>query len=57
MLTVYGCAYIQQIKEELNSYKMEEMDVHPSSRQLTHFCEYRFDSARTGSSVFTAIDC
>ncbi|KAK4052471.1 hypothetical protein OIV83_002273 [Microbotryomycetes sp. JL201] len=27
----------QQIKEELNSYKMEEMDVHPSSRALTHF--------------------
>ncbi|ORY48826.1 hypothetical protein BCR35DRAFT_258688, partial [Leucosporidium creatinivorum] len=22
----------QQIKEELNSFKMEEMDVHPSSR-------------------------
>ncbi|KDE09588.1 hypothetical protein MVLG_00483 [Microbotryum lychnidis-dioicae p1A1 Lamole] len=27
----------QQIKEELNSYKMEEMDVHPSSRPYTHF--------------------
>ncbi|SCV71429.1 BQ2448_3017 [Microbotryum intermedium] len=27
----------QQIKEELNSYKMEEMDVHPSSRLFTHF--------------------
>ncbi|GAA5894484.1 hypothetical protein JCM6882_004832 [Rhodosporidiobolus microsporus] len=30
-------ALAQQIKEELNSYKMEEMDVHPSSRKLTHF--------------------
>lgn len=29
----------QQIKEELNSFKMEEMDVHPLSRRLTHFCE------------------
>lgn len=29
----------QQIKEELNSFKMEEMDVHPMSRKLTHFCE------------------
>ena len=28
----------QQIKEELNSFKMEEMDVHPASRKLTHFC-------------------
>lgn len=27
----------QQIKEELNSFKMEEMDVHPDSRKLTHF--------------------
>ncbi|BGP26403.1 hypothetical protein Rt10032_c11g4640 [Rhodotorula toruloides] len=27
----------QQIKEELNSFKMEEMDVHPMSRRLTHF--------------------
>lgn len=27
----------QQIKEELNSFKMEEMDVHPLSRRLTHF--------------------
>ncbi|GAA5891418.1 hypothetical protein JCM8208_002620 [Rhodotorula glutinis] len=27
----------QQIKEELNSFKMEEMDVHPASRKLTHF--------------------
>lgn len=27
----------QRIKEELNAYKMEEMDVHPTSRQLTHF--------------------
>ncbi|BGP34032.1 hypothetical protein JCM10296v2_005847 [Rhodotorula toruloides] len=27
----------QQIKEELNSFKMEEMDVHPMSRKLTHF--------------------
>ncbi|GAA5906985.1 uncharacterized protein JCM6883_005751 [Sporobolomyces salmoneus] len=27
----------QQIKEELNSFKMEEMDVHPESRKLTHF--------------------
>ncbi|GJN92405.1 hypothetical protein Rhopal_005435-T1 [Rhodotorula paludigena] len=27
----------QQIKEELNSFKMEEMDVHPLSRKLTHF--------------------
>ncbi|BGP18620.1 hypothetical protein JCM10213_004169 [Rhodosporidiobolus nylandii] len=30
-------ALAQQIKEELNSFKMEEMDVHPSSRKLTHF--------------------
>ncbi|GAA5991665.1 hypothetical protein JCM10908_001084 [Rhodotorula pacifica] len=29
----------QQIKEELNSFKMEEMAVHPLSRRLTHFCE------------------
>lgn len=27
----------QQIKDELNGYKMEEMDVHPSSRIHTHF--------------------
>ncbi len=27
----------QQIKDELNGYKMEEMDVHPSSRVHTHF--------------------
>ncbi|GAA5922122.1 hypothetical protein JCM1841_006889 [Sporobolomyces salmonicolor] len=27
----------QQIKEELNSFKMEEMEVHPASRKLTHF--------------------
>lgn len=27
----------QRIKEELNSFKMEEMEVHPTSRQLTHF--------------------
>lgn len=31
----------QQIKEELNSFKMEEMDVHPLSRKLTHFCASR----------------
>ncbi|GAA5867803.1 hypothetical protein JCM8547_005243 [Rhodosporidiobolus lusitaniae] len=30
-------ALAQAIKEELNSFKMEEMDVHPSSRKLTHF--------------------
>ncbi|KAG9001105.1 hypothetical protein FRB94_007163 [Tulasnella sp. JGI-2019a] len=30
-------ALAQRIKEELNSYKMEEMEVHPSSRQHTHF--------------------
>ncbi|KAM0754191.1 hypothetical protein T439DRAFT_173421 [Meredithblackwellia eburnea MCA 4105] len=27
----------QQIKEELNAFKMEEMEVHHASRQLTHF--------------------
>jgi hypothetical protein len=30
--------FAQRIKEELNAYKMEEMDVHPQSRVLTHFC-------------------
>ncbi|GAA5876639.1 hypothetical protein JCM3774_006011 [Rhodotorula dairenensis] len=30
----------QQIKEELNSFKMEEMHVHPLSRRLTHFCTF-----------------
>lgn len=32
-------AFAQRIKEELNAFKMEEMEVHPKSRQLTHFCE------------------
>lgn len=31
-------SFAQRIKEELNAFKMEEMDVHPLSRQLTHFC-------------------
>ncbi|KAL8278438.1 hypothetical protein RQP46_009128 [Phenoliferia psychrophenolica] len=30
-------ALAQRIKEELNAFKMEEMEVHPGSRQLTHF--------------------
>ncbi|CCO33683.1 Protein BNI4 [Rhizoctonia solani AG-1 IB] len=30
-------ALAQRIKEELNSYKMEEMEVHASSRIHTHF--------------------
>ncbi|GAA5974933.1 hypothetical protein JCM11641_006768 [Rhodosporidiobolus odoratus] len=30
-------ALAQSIKEELNSFKMEEMNVHPMSRKLTHF--------------------
>jgi hypothetical protein len=30
-------ALAQRIKEELNSYKMEEMEVHASSRAHTHF--------------------
>ncbi|KAI5477503.1 hypothetical protein MNV49_006288 [Pseudohyphozyma bogoriensis] len=30
-------ALAQRIKEELNAFKMEEMEVHPTSRQLTHF--------------------
>lgn len=30
--------FAQRIKEELNAFKMEEMEVHPMSRQLTHFC-------------------
>lgn len=34
----------QRIKEELNSFKMEEMEVHPTSRQLTHFCSWFFFS-------------
>ena len=27
----------QQIKDELNGFKLEEMDVHPASRINTHF--------------------
>jgi hypothetical protein len=30
-------ALAQEIKDELNGYKMEEMAVHPSSRVHTHF--------------------
>ncbi|KAK4698917.1 hypothetical protein P7C70_g7350, partial [Phenoliferia sp. Uapishka_3] len=33
-------ALAQRIKEELNAFKMEEMEVHPGSRQLTHFCQF-----------------
>lgn len=42
--------FAQRIKEELNAYKMEEMDVHPQSRQWTHFCKLP-SSALRGSKA------
>lgn len=42
----------QQIKEELNSFKMEEMAVHPLSRRLTHFCTYSLLSRRVTCSLY-----